>query len=152
VLSAEVAFRVRYESAALASYKLPLVIYLIIVEAVVLGPLLVFAPLLVRARRVGLGKYGALANRYNRAFHRKWVDGPPPGEPPHGEPLLGSADIQSLADLGNSFGFVRAMNVLPVTRDHVIRLALITVIPMLPLVFLVMPVGAILDYLTKMLV
>jgi hypothetical protein len=152
VLSAEVAFRVRYESAALASYKLPLVIYLIVVEAVVLGPLLVFAPLLVRARRVGLGKYGALANRYNRAFHRKWVEGPAPDEPPHGEPLLGSADIQSLADLGNSFGFVRAMNVLPVTRQHVVRLALLTVIPMAPLVFLVMPVGAILDYLTKMLI
>jgi len=147
VLSAEVAFRVRYESAALASYKLPLVIYLILVEAIVLGPLLVFAPLLVRARRVGLGKYGALANRYNRAFHQKWVDGPPPEEP-----LLGTADIQSLADLGNSFGFVRAMNVLPVTRDHVIRVALLTVIPMLPLVFLVMPVAAILDYLTKMLI
>ena len=146
VLSAEVAFRVRYESAALASYKLPLVIYLVLVEAIVLGPLLVFAPLLVRARRVGLGKYGALANRYNRAFHRKWVDGPPTDEP-----LLGTADIQSLADLGNSFGFVRAMNVLPVTRDHVIRVALLTVIPMMPLVFLVMPVAAILDYLTKML-
>ena len=148
VLSAEAAFRVRFEGAALASYKVPLVVYLILVEVILLGPLVVFAPVLMRGRREGLDKYGSLANRYNRAFHRKWVQGRPPDD----EPLLGTADIQSLADLGNSFGFVRSMNVLPVGRKDVVRLAAQALLPMAPLVFLAMPVGQVLDYVAKMLV
>ncbi len=37
---------------------------------------------------------------YNRAFHEKWV-APDTGRTD--EPFLGSSDIQSLDDLGNSF-------------------------------------------------
>ena len=34
------------------------------------------------------------------------------------EPLLGSADIQSLADLGNSFEIIRKMRVLPIAGQR----------------------------------
>ena len=61
-----------------------------------LGPLLMFAPNLMRTRLAWLRDYGMLATRYNRAFHEKWIMGKAPAD----EPLLGSADIQSLADLG----------------------------------------------------
>src|SRR5204862_4220953 len=50
-----------------------------------------------------------------------------------GELLVGSADIQSLADLGNSFELVRSMRVVPVTRDAVLQLAVITLVPIAPL-------------------
>ena len=46
---------------------------------------------------------------------------------------MGSADIQSLADLGNSFELVRAMRMVPITRDAVIQLAVITLVPVAPL-------------------
>ena len=55
-----------------------------------------------RARRVGLREYGTLAQRYVREFDDKWLRGGAPA----GEPLVGSGDIQSLADLGNSFEVV----------------------------------------------
>ena len=44
------------------------------------------------------------------------------------EELLGSADIQSLADLGNSFGFVREMRTVPFSWQDVILLAVSTVL------------------------
>ena len=69
----------------------------------VFGPLLVFAPQLAQAKRTGLREYGTLAERYVREFDAKWLRGGAPA----GEPLVGSADIQSLADLGNSFEVVR---------------------------------------------
>jgi len=47
-------------------------------------------------------------------------------------PLVGSADIQSLADLGNSFELVRSMRVVPFTRDTVVQLAAITLLPVVP--------------------
>jgi len=69
-----------------------LVIFLL---CVVLGPLLVFAPQLAQAKRTGLREYGTLAERYVREFDAKWLRGGAPAD----EPLVGSGDIQSLADL-----------------------------------------------------
>jgi hypothetical protein len=96
----------------------------------VLGPLLLFVPHLSAARRAGLREYGTLAQRYVREFDDKWLR----GDAPPGEPLVGSADIQSLADLGNSFEVIRSMRVLPFTRDTVLQLAVITLLPVAPLV------------------
>ena len=42
---------------------------------------------------------------------------------------MGSADIQSLADLGNSFEIVRSMRAVPFTKDAVLQLAVITLLP-----------------------
>jgi hypothetical protein len=61
------------------------------------------------------------------------------GGAPPGEPLLGSADIQSLADLSNSVEGVRTMRSVPVSRDAVIRLALATAAPITPLLLTIMP-------------
>ncbi len=80
----------------------------------VLGPLLVFSRQLEAAKRVGLREHGPLAQRYVREYDRKWLRG---GAPPD-EPLLGSADIQSLADLGNSFDSVKEMRWVPFTVTH----------------------------------
>jgi hypothetical protein len=96
---------------------------------VVVGPLLVFAPQLANAKREGRREYGELALRYVRAFDEKWLRG---GAPP-GEQLLGSADVQSLADMGGSFERVRDMGTVPVTRAAFLQLALSFLAPILPL-------------------
>jgi hypothetical protein len=103
--------------------------------AVVLGPLLTFVPILLRTRRQGLLTYGAFAQRYVSEFHRKWVLGQAPPE----EPLLGSADIQSLADLGNSYHMVRDMRLFPIGGWAIALLALVTLAPIAPLVLTVIP-------------
>jgi len=101
----------------------------------ILGPLLVFAPGLVLAKRQGLREYGTLAERYVREFDTKWLRGGAPAD----EPLVGSADIQSLADLANSYEVVRTMHIVPITRDAVIRLAAATLLPIVPLALTMMP-------------
>jgi hypothetical protein len=47
--------------------------------------------------------------------------------------LLGTADIQSLADLGNSFSFVEKMKLLPMGSGTPIHPAIGCLIPMAPL-------------------
>ena len=47
--------------------------------------------------------------------------------------FLGSADIQSLADLGNSYAVVREMGVIPFGVSDVTRLVAATAVPLLPL-------------------
>jgi hypothetical protein len=96
---------------------------------VVLCPLMVFAGQLARARRLGLGEYGVLAQRYVREFDAKWVRGV--RDP--AEPLVGSGDIQSLSDLGNTFDMIRNMRVVPFSKDTVFQLGVVTLAPLLPL-------------------
>jgi hypothetical protein len=59
-----------------------------------------------------------LAERYVREFYAKWLRGGAPAD----EALVGSGDIQSLADLANSFEVVRTMGTAPVTREAFLQL------------------------------
>ena len=84
---------------------------------------------MARAKRKGLADYGLLAQRYVDDFERKWVldDGV------CSEEFLGAPDIQSLADLGNSYALVRDMRPVPFGLEDISRLAAATAAPLLPL-------------------
>ena len=95
----------------------------------VLGPLLMFTPKMAAAKRKGLADYALVAQRYVDGFEQKWVL----GEDAASDELLGSGDIQSLADLGNSYAMVRDMRPVPFGLDDISRLAAATAAPLLPL-------------------
>ena len=75
-----------------------------------------------------------LAERYVRLFDRKWLRGGASAD----EPLLGSADIQSLADLSSGYEAVRTMRVTPFTGRSIIIVAAAVLAPVLPLVLTTM--------------
>jgi len=135
MLAGMIANRIFYLGAALPDFKIEIAVIVVFLLCMVLGPLLVFAPQLAQAKRTGNREYGALAQRYVREFDAKWLRGGAPAD----EPLVGSGDIQSLADLGNSFEVVRTMQIAPITRDAIIRLAAATLVPMVPLLLTMMP-------------
>ncbi|MEW5838701.1 MAG: hypothetical protein AB1717_07710 [Pseudomonadota bacterium] len=114
---------------------------------VVLGPLFVFTPQLAEVKRTGKREYGALAQRYVREFDHKWLRGGAPAD----EPLLGSADIQSLADLNNGYEVVRTMNISPVSKEAILRLAIAVVVPIIPLALTMMPLEELLKKLLAIL-
>ena len=130
----------------LPQYKLEIFIVVIIVVLLVIGPLFVFIPLLARVKREGLHEYGMVAQRYVREFDRKWIR----GNDPNGEALMGSADIQSLADLGNSFEKVEDMQFVPVTKTTVLYLVAVAVSPVAPLLLTMISVDELLTRLVKM--
>ena len=74
-------------------------------------------------------EYGTLAQRYAREFDHKWLRAGALAD----EPLIGSADIQSLADLGNSFEVVKGMRWAPFTLQTLLHLAVATLLPVAPL-------------------
>jgi hypothetical protein len=129
LLAGMIASRIFFQEAALTDFKVEITVVVAYLLVLVLGPFLVFVPNLSLAKRVGLREYGTLAERYVQEFDRKWLRGGAPA----GEPLVGSADIQSLADLGNSYEVVRSMRFAPITRDAVIQLVVITLLPVAPL-------------------
>ena len=128
ILAGIVADHVLYGGESLQSFKFLIGGFIVFFVVAILGPLLMFTPRLARARRKGLADYGMFAQRYVESFDQKWVR----GVIPSGE-LLGTGDIQSLADLGNSYEIVRVMRVVPFGLQDVSRLALATAVPLSPL-------------------
>jgi len=133
LLAGLVASRVLYGGEDLLSFKLEIGGFIAFFVTAVLGPLTMFSPVLTAARRKGLAEYGLLAQRYVEGFHQKWIA----GAAPLPEELLGTGDIQSLADLGNSYGLVRDMRMVPFGLDDITRLAAVTAVPFLPLLLTV---------------
>lgn len=127
-------------------YPLILMI-LLLVAALFIGPLLLFSGKLWICRVIGLGLYMGMASQYVDAFDRKWIR----GENPSGEPLLGTPDMQSLADLNNSVNVVRGMRWVPAGKRLFMRLAAAVVVPMLPLLLLKYPVDQLMAQLFQML-
>ena len=78
-----------------------------------------------------------------REYDNKWLRA---GAAPD-EPLVGSADIQSLADLSNSFEVLREMRWVPFSTRTVLQLAVTTLMPALPLTLTMMPLEELLDRL-----
>jgi hypothetical protein len=134
-----------YDHVPLVSYAPTIATYVVFALLIVVGPLMVFTGVLLRTKRVGLHQYGRLATSYTGAFHQKWIE----HKTPEPEPLLGSADIQSLADLGNSYGYVEKMKPLPVDPRTLLHLVLASLLPLTPLLLTVMPLKDILKLLLK---
>jgi len=128
LLSGMIANRIFFTGATLVAFKLEIFAMILVLLAIVLSPLLVFAFQLNQAKRTGLREYGVLAERYVREFDQKWL------RSDTDETFLGSGDIQSLADLGNSFQVIREMRLAPFTKETIAQLAIVTLIPLLPLV------------------
>jgi len=146
LLAGLIANQIWHANAKLPNFKLEILGFAGLLLLIVLLPLTFFAFQLNVARRQGLREFGLLAARYVNEFRMKWVQGTSRG----GEGLLGSGDIQSLADLGNSHDVVREMRMLPFGKDAVIRLAVLIAAPLLPLTLTMVPVEEIVDRLLKM--
>lgn len=134
-----------FAGAKLIEFKLEIIGLVAVMVFAILAPLLVFLPQLAAAKRKGTREYGNLAQRYAREFDHKWLRGGAPAD----EPLLGSGDIQSLTDLGNSFAVVQEMRVVPFTLKNVLQLAITTLLPVAPLLLTMIPLEQLLESFLK---
>ncbi|HTF66335.1 MAG TPA: hypothetical protein VK638_26980 [Edaphobacter sp.] len=145
LLAGLIASRVLYEGRSLLSFKMEAAGLVGFFVLFILGPLVMFTPQLDRAKREGAAEYGLLANRYVFGFEDKWIRG---GVPEKTE-LLGTGDLQSLADLGNSYSVVREMRIVPFGLDDITRLAAATAVPLLPLMLTIFSLEELLSRLIK---
>jgi hypothetical protein len=129
VLAANFAQQMSFSSAKLEDFVLPAAGYVIAMTLLLIAPLFFFTPRLLEVKQRGTLAYGALAADYTIAFDRKWLQ----KEAAAGESILGTADLQSLADLGNSFGVVQSMGLLPITVRQLALLTAAAILPMAPL-------------------
>jgi hypothetical protein len=135
VVSASFAEEIASGTMEFGSIYLILILMLTIVTVVFVGPTLVFVPQLRAARIRGATQFRGLAARYAQEFEDKWL-----GESAPNEPLMGTPDLQSLADLANSADRVQGMRMFPVSPRILKTYALSVVLPFLPLLLLQYPI------------
>jgi hypothetical protein len=132
----------------LQRYEFPIAGYVVVVLLFFLSPLIMFTPRMVEAKDKSLHDYGSLAIAHNHMFERKWVH----GENPKGEPVLGTPEISSLADLGGAYDLLARMRAVPFDPADAVVLVIAALIPMAPLLLTVVPLDRLLELMSKVLV
>jgi hypothetical protein len=148
MLAGLIASQIFHAGRSLPEFKVEIVAFLAFFIVITLIPLTVFAPDLAKTKREGLRNFGRLASRYSGSFEGKWFQADPAGA----DDLLGTGDIQSLADLGNSFSVVQEMRFVPFGWRDVTRLAAITATPFLPLLLTVFSLEDFANYVIKAII
>jgi hypothetical protein len=144
MLAGLVASRVLYRRENLQSFKLEMGGFIVFFVLAILGPLLMFTPKMAAAKRKGLADYGQIAQGYVDSFEERWVINTPPSEE-----VLGSGDIQSLADLNSSYEIVSDMRLVPFGLVDITRLAAATAAPLVPLLLTIFPLEELIVRLVK---
>jgi hypothetical protein len=114
--------------------------------ALFVAPLCVFAFKLRARQEKALRDYTELSSRYVAAFERKWIRNEDPKEP-----LLGTPDLQSLADLTTSVTVVRKMRLAPISARLLAVIGTAAVTPMLPLLLFDYPLAKLAQMLLRKL-
>jgi hypothetical protein len=122
VLAGLMANRIFYANASLLDFKVELFGTVGLMVLAILGPQLAFTPQLLAAQRAAIDDYGALAERYARDFDRKWLRG---GE--------GRYKLPPSIELYRSFEAAARVRWAPFTWQHVVHLAVVTLLPVTPL-------------------
>ena len=142
LISAHIGQEILFAGTSLRQYTMMILGNVLLMVTIFLGPYFVFSSKLFETMRRGFLAYSTLADDYTRSFERKWIG----RKAPEGEPLLGSSDIQSLADLANSFAIIRNMRLVPFDlKLTIIPIVACAVIPFLPLALTVFPLEQIVE-------
>jgi hypothetical protein len=128
-------------SLSIEGAAVPFAVFLATALVVTVAPLLPFMPQLYRARLEGLRRYTGFADAYTRRFQRRWLRGP------EDDSLLGSPDIQSLADLASGQETAQGMWIVPFGTQTLAAVAAAIAVPLLPLALLKVPFREVLQKL-----
>lgn len=143
LLSAYIAGQILYFGADPMSFKLEAAVFAVVFLAFVFLPLVVFSSQMVKAKWQRGGKYSLLVSGYVQNFEDKWIE----GHRDKDDVLLGSSDIQSLADLAHSYDIISQMRPTPFKTKDVIYMAAVALFPLAPLVFFVFSIDEVLQKL-----
>lgn len=147
LLAGWIANRVVIGKEVLTDFKGEIALFLGFVLCITILPLLAYMRPLLIAKRRGTFAYGALAAMYARDFDDKWVRSGGKAD----EPLIGSADIQSMADMGGTYELVASMRSTPISIQLLMSMSIATLLPVVPLLLTIMPLEQLLKKLVGIL-
>jgi len=138
--------RIVHDNARLSTFKMDAVGTVVLLMLFVIVPLCFFVTHLKQARRKAALEYGLLASLYVDGFRSKWIKDTSERD----ATLLGTPDIQSLADLSNAYTVISEMRLLPFGKRDLMELGLLLLAPLLPLTLAEVPIEQIIEHILKL--
>jgi hypothetical protein len=143
-LSCLIADAAQFRGEDLMAFRGEVAAFTVIAAMVLLLPLLVFAPQLMRAREKHLLFLSGSAHLGAGDLERKLRASR------HGE--LPADAVSGLSDFSVLYDHARLMRPVPLEMQHILALVLSAVVPFLPLVFIVMPAREVMQTLLRLLI
>jgi hypothetical protein len=137
-----------YHEQTLDSLKFPFVVFVILWSAIVLAPLLMFAPRIAGMKRKALLSYGALIGEHGRLVHQRWIL----GQPVTSDDLLGAPELGPVADTSAIYEAVKRVSAMPIDKSTVLMVVIPLVLPMLFVVAQQIPIAEVLRKLATTII
>jgi hypothetical protein len=122
-------------------------IFIALVLIACLFPLIVFLPVLKKAKRKGIAEYGALVARHDRLVAQQWLR----GEEVADRSLLEAPELGPSCDIHSLYDSVREMRILPVNKSSLLPLLIALALPLLAASAIEIPLGELVGKVFKTL-
>jgi len=136
VLASGWAHDVVYHQLSVRDLKWEMLAFVVVVLAVFLSPVAVFAKTLSSAKKRALLEYGALVGRHGRLVRERWIE----GREVKDDAVLGAPELGPVADTVAMYEAVARMRPLLVSKQSVAPLVVAALVPMLAVLSLQIPV------------
>ena len=126
LLSSELSSNILYEGEHLVDVKLFVLVFIAISIIVITSPLFLFTNKLIGLKRRALAEYGELQQQISRDFHHYWIDD-------KNTDLVDSMHPSAMADYSAVYEVVSSMRVVPLNPKTLVVMAVVLLVPFLPL-------------------
>jgi hypothetical protein len=142
------AHQVIYHDVTIASLRLEIIAFVVIVPLIFLAPFVSFLGLMLRTKKQGLLDYGDLIGRHGRLVRECWIDGKPVAD----VQILNAPELGPIADTAALYELIGRIRPLPLTGASLVPLLGAAVLPMVVLAALDLPLKTVLKTVLKILV
>jgi hypothetical protein len=126
LLSSDLAMNMLYEEEMLISIRQVVTVFIVLSIIVILLPLMFFAKSLVDLKHEAMVEYSTLQNQISNDFHKHWIK-------EEADDLVDSMQPSAMADYSAVFDNVNNMRIMPVDTKMIIVMAVMLLVPFLPL-------------------
>lgn len=134
--AADLAGAILKQDTTLKAMTFPIAGVAVVLVLLAVMPLLLFVKPLRDMAYDAYDDYSALLVRYGQGVHARWIDRKPVDDE---EGLLSAPEIGPVADVNALFEAVESIRPLQINRQMLIKLAVVALVPFLPVVLMTMP-------------
>jgi len=146
-LAGAIANRVFHEGQKVLAYRFLAPILIAAALLIAVAPYFLFTPTLMQMRRLGMLKYGALAQAVGERFERKWLG----RDDSVNADVLTTSDFSSIRNLYGLVDYIDEIRVVPVARVNVYLFVIAALVPCIPVFIAAIPFSVLMKLVMKLL-
>jgi hypothetical protein len=137
-----------YHDVAIASLRVEIIAFVIVLPLVCVLPFFSFFGLMLRTKKQGLLDYGDLISGHGRLVRERWIEGKSIAD----APILDAPELGPIADTAAPYELIAKIRPLPLNMGSLAPLIGAAILPMIILVALDLPLKSVLKTMLKILV